>query len=356
MKISASYPLVALLAALAYATMLPFNFRQVNRAELAPDGGIVFKGYSTAYTTSPPSKLAQCDSMTIVLKLETAMRGRQGCILDFAASERSVNLRIEQWHSSLLFSMNNGPGPQRTYLELPGAMKPGVPITAVMFFDGHTMSGWRSGGTPQRSTFPPGAGRAWNPDAIVSLGSTVNGKFDWRGRLWSITVFDRVLTLEDLMGSSPGPGTPGALLSYVFTPGTSDTVRDQGRAPVADLIIPKKALGPRREMLESAIDYWRGPVYITDVFLNVIVFVPLGFLTYIVLRRRMMGFLIPFLLACTAMFLCSLSIEIAQHFLPTRNSSMMDVVSNSLGGVIGAILAGMAWPRRLLEAFKVVLF
>jgi VanZ family protein len=355
MKIPPVVPLVAMSIVLAYATLTPFNFLQPNLAEFAPGGGLVFRGYSTAYAVGPPAKLVGCDSMTIVLRLETAMGGGQGIVLDYASSDRTVNLRIEQWRNDLLFSVATTHSRRRTYLSLPDAMRPGKPFTAVMFYDGHALSGWRSLGTAQRTPLPAGSRLNWNPGASLSLGSSVNDKFDWNGTLYALTIFDRVLTVDDLMVSEPGPGSPAPLLSYEFTPGSGRAIPDRGKSPAADLTIPEHALGPRREMLASVSDYWHTGVDDSDVFLNILVFIPYGYVTALAVRNRVKGSFPSFLLAAALVIGISFSIEIAQHFLPTRNSSMMDVISNSIGAVTGIVLAGREWPRRLIASMGIEL-
>jgi hypothetical protein len=347
--------LAVMTAILAYATLTPFNFLQRNRAEIRPGGGIAFSGYSTAYPLNPPRKLARVDSLTIVLRLETAMRGGQGILLDYAASDRGVNLRIEQWRNDLLFSVGTSGPRQRCYLALPDAMKPGEAFTAVFFYDGRTLSGWQSRGKAQRATLPQGSRRNWDPEASLSLGSTVNGKFDWSGTLYSLAVYDRILTLDDLMSPGPDGGSSDALLRYEFTSGTQRVVRDMGRQPVDDLVIPDRALAPRRELLASPSDYWHAPVDDSDVILNILVFVPYGYILAIALRsvlRRPALSMVTAVLLVTAF---SLSIETLQHFLPTRNSSLMDVISNSIGGVIGVLLIDREWPGRVLASMGIQL-
>jgi hypothetical protein len=71
-----------------------------------------------------------------------------------------------------------------------------------------------------------------------------------------------------------------------------------------------------------------------DAIANVLLFLPVGFL---LIRRfgRRAGFLGPAVL--------TVAIELAQHFLPGRNPSLGDLLSNTLGGVLGA-LAGSYGP------------
>lgn len=74
---------------------------------------------------------------------------------------------------------------------------------------------------------------------------------------------------------------------------------------------------------------------------NVLVFVPLGILAFIILRNRIIAALLvgPLL---------SLTIEICQAlFLPDRVASAVDVATNSLGATIGVLLAwSVSWLVR----------
>lgn len=67
---------------------------------------------------------------------------------------------------------------------------------------------------------------------------------------------------------------------------------------------------------------------------NVAVFVPIGFLLALIVPRRL------WLLAAAGGTILSACIETAQWlFLPGRQPSLRDVVTNSLGALIGALLA-----------------
>jgi hypothetical protein len=86
----------------------------------------------------------------------------------------------------------------------------------------------------------------------------------------------------------------------------------------------------------------------TEVLANVALFVPLGFLLAIVLHSAA--------LASGACALLSAGIEYAQlTLLPTRVPTIDDVVHNTLGGLVGALVAGaclalVASPRRRTPA------
>ncbi|WP_153112072.1 VanZ family protein [Propionivibrio limicola] len=80
--------------------------------------------------------------------------------------------------------------------------------------------------------------------------------------------------------------------------------------------------------------YWT----VFDLAVNVFVYVPLGFLLSLSARRwlgRWLGALAGLLLAGSLSF----SVEVLQSWLPSRVPSNLDLVCNSLGGILGAVLA-----------------
>lgn len=91
------------------------------------------------------------------------------------------------------------------------------------------------------------------------------------------------------------------------------------------------------------------PRYYTafDIVANGLAYVPLGFLWAAVFTPRLAPAIVFMLAALTGGAL-SCSVEVAQNFLPSRVPSNLDLVSNTGGGLLGA-LAGLRWGRHLLD-------
>lgn len=90
------------------------------------------------------------------------------------------------------------------------------------------------------------------------------------------------------------------------------------------------------------------PPYITleDVLVNIGAYLPLGFLiAHALMHKAGNGgaVLLAALFAC----LTSVAMEAAQMFMPARIPSNVDVLTNSLGGLIGALAAPLFAPPRL---------
>jgi len=83
----------------------------------------------------------------------------------------------------------------------------------------------------------------------------------------------------------------------------------------------------------AALDYADKGVAILEIFFNVLFFVPLGI--YITILRRHWSFFQKVL----PIFLLSLTFETLQYIFAWGRSDIVDVIANTLGGIIGIGLA-----------------
>jgi VanZ family protein len=86
-----------------------------------------------------------------------------------------------------------------------------------------------------------------------------------------------------------------------------------------------------------------------DFFLNVLLFVPLGFGICAKLRQRGASLWTSLLLALTAGAAASYLVELLQFYIPGRDSGWEDVFSNSTGSVVGVILFQLCGGQLLKE-------
>src|SRR5262245_47268906 len=90
------------------------------------------------------------------------------------------------------------------------------------------------------------------------------------------------------------------------------------------------------------------PVPAFDVAVNVLGYIPLGFLAVLASYPRLRGVAgFAFALACAIVL--SFVLESLQLYLPTRTSSNLDLLANAGGGALGA-LAALAATRPLMDA------
>ncbi|MGH8751791.1 MAG: VanZ family protein [Burkholderiales bacterium] len=85
-----------------------------------------------------------------------------------------------------------------------------------------------------------------------------------------------------------------------------------------------------------------------DVVINFFAYIPLSFLLVLALQSRLrLGRAL--LVSALAGFALSLTMEAVQMYLPMRTSSTLDVLTNALGSLTGAIIAARARVRKLVR-------
>lgn len=103
--------------------------------------------------------------------------------------------------------------------------------------------------------------------------------------------------------------------------------------------------------------YWEDrcgwPGFFKDKLFNIAIFLPVGALLGLILHRGS-GQVRVLVWVTAVAFLCSLSIETLQYFVPKRHSTASDVLMNTTGGFLGAWLAvrALPWIRTLQAAAR----
>ena len=112
-------------------------------------------------------------------------------------------------------------------------------------------------------------------------------------------------------------------------------------------LLPFNFSAPSELVVQRLQRLWAAPLKggsWADVYGNVLLFVPWGLLLAMALARRGAGFIVAIAVAmCTGAFLSG-SVELAQLFAPRRACSFIDLVTNSFGATVGALI-GWPWGR-----------
>jgi hypothetical protein len=144
-----------------------------------------------------------------------------------------------------------------------------------------------------------------------------------------------------------------ALAHYSFTERIGTEVRnDVTSGP--NFKIPARFSVPHKPFLLSPRKEFRADRgYIKDAVMNVAGFVPLGAIVFLSLASTK-GCSKPTLVAAAACGALSLLIEVLQYYIPQRSSGMTDIITNTSGAALGAMLAQARPIRPILAYFKLV--
>jgi VanZ family protein len=177
----------------------------------------------------------------------------------------------------------------------------------------------------------------------------------WQGQLRGLAIYNRELTPAEVMQHYVAWTThstkeiesenPTAL--YLFTEGAGNVVQNQMDSGNY-LQFPQRYFVLHQQILETPWNEFDPSWgYYKNVLINIGGFVPLGFFfcAYFSLVWRPAR---PVLATIVFGGILSLAIEVLQSFLPTRDSGVTDIITNTLGTAIGAALYGSEWIQSLL--------
>ncbi|MBP7736590.1 MAG: VanZ family protein [Spirochaetes bacterium] len=107
-----------------------------------------------------------------------------------------------------------------------------------------------------------------------------------------------------------------------------------------NLIIPGHLHAIKKMVLSKPwVNYWREIKYYSDITINIMGFIPLGF--FLPALFRVCGVKRKSFVYITAIFTgfsISLAIELIQVYMPFRSSSLTDLVCNTLGTILGVVV------------------
>lgn len=167
----------------------------------------------------------------------------------------------------------------------------------------------------------------------------------WAGTLLALAIYDRPLTADEVRehyalwsGNSVEElaKAEGIVALYPFNERAGDLVRNQAGS-MTDLVIPRRFNILHRRFLADPSKLQRSDI--SDAAINVLGFIPFGLLVSLYFSQAMRLPRLQAIVSATVIGgMTSLLIEFLQAYLPTRDSSYLDLINNVLGTVLGAIV------------------
>jgi hypothetical protein len=256
-----------------------------------------------------------------------------------------AQIQIAQWRQTLVVMAGNDyarwlPGQRLTYELAPHAQALVVSVVhdadgVGLYVDGEPIS------RDSRASWP--AIGAPEPARLI-LGGTVTGQHAWRGSVRWTSLIDRALSAEEVKlalaerQQHPADGrADGALLDFDLRAGPGRRVPSGGSLDV-DLRIPATFQPPVLRALSWPDVLWPpSRAMAIDITVNLLGFMPFGFFAAWLCHALGYRVRVALMLTLAGALLLSLTIELAQVWLPTRDSSLLDLVMNGLGAAAGAV-------------------
>ncbi len=316
--------------------------------------GIRFSKYGIAYTDPfidwAETNLPQSNGFSIEIALMPASDHdeRFNFILALYNEKNSTQLVMGQWRSWIILMNGDDYAHKRRTKRITIDTAP-LPPTAQLITVTTGPKGTKIyvGGQLIRSKknftlkIPTGA------KSRLLLGNSVYNRHSWRGAVHGLAFYRYPLTAQDATRHFNGwsktrkfsfakPDKPSLL--YFFDESGGAKVRDHSGGD-HHLKIPSGVPILKKEILALTwYEFEFNRSHVTDVIVNLLGFLPLGFILSATLIKSGGAFgKQAVLITLGVCFITSLTIEIIQAWMPSRSSDLLDLGANTLGALIGAI-------------------
>ncbi len=358
-KISLGIICISIIMIIFLVGLWPLNFHPKNQVEWLPDkNGIRFYGngivYSSGSLKDQEQKLFQSAAISIevCIQPENVPHNHFAYIFTLYDGEETEYFTIGQWNNALEIFENRIIDTMNIeslrVIGLGDALPDSEVKLITLSSDPEGTAIYKNG---KLAKFFPGyslISKHQFKNGQLILGNSSNGSNAWIGNIFGLAIYNRLLGEEEVLqhyqawlknGSPESLENKGLVLFYRFDEHQGALVNNHSR-PYYDLLIPTTFHVPHKTVLSLPCrDFRLSPSYFTDVFINIAGFIPFGFFFFAFLNSikqdsRLKNYLLTVLFGGGI----SLGIELIQVYLPTRSSSLTDLICNMQGTFIGIIL------------------
>jgi hypothetical protein len=331
------------------AGLWPFHAPRNAVSWVGEGNGLLFGKHGSIVSASPfkthPTQGGNSCSLEIWLKPSRIDSGAGGMVLAFYLPEsRIAPFSLRQWRGGLVLEhKSTGSSVANTEIYIGDVFSGLKPVLVTI-----TSS---EAGT---ATFADGTLLKRVPNFAISnrdltgqfvIGNAPTTAYSWSGQLKGVAIYDRELSAAEVSqgfvdrtngGQADSAKGRDVVARYRFDENKGNVVGNQIDS-ATNLLIPERFFVLHQEFLERPWDEFRpGWRYWKNVLVNVVGFIPLGFFfcAYLYQLRKAEH---PAALTISLGFAVSLTIEVLQAFLPTRDSGMTDLITNTFGTAVGVI-------------------
>ena len=298
------------------------------------------KGFSLEVLISPANNQQGGPARIVSYSLNSNFRnftlGQQGMDLIMRLRTKNTNL--------------NGTEPM---LVVEDVFTHAKPLHIVVSYNFEEQSVFVNGSIRTTSIIPGGDFKNWNPGYPLILGNEATGDRPWLGTIYYVAIYNYPVDARGVRSSydevrswifgnvEMAAPREGLVVRYLLNENKGIKVTDSG-ALVASLTlnIPDKIQTEGKPFLGFSLHgltAWDSGSF-NEIILNVLLFIPLGFLLHAIIASRMDGSWRPLFFVLVVGGAITLSAETLQYFNESRHSSLVDVIANVIGVLLGVQL------------------
>jgi VanZ family protein len=326
---------------------------------LATSHGIEFpqegQVLSASSTESLCNRLLTGKGLTLEVWAATDNQNQAGParIVSYSLNPAERNFTLGQSKKKLIMRLRttatdlNGTNP---HVEVDNVFGISEPQHIVVAYDFSEQRIFVNGEIRLRQSVPAGRFSNWDPSYYLVLGNEATGDRPWIGKIFYLAIYDRALSRQEihksylagrsrdrLLSKKASGASNGLVMRYLFDEKKGHIVSDDSDpdGPL-DLFIPNKIQNHEKiSLFKEFKGSLKGGKLLGDLVLNILIFMPLGFLSHAVLRNRYGSSFKTCAFVVVAGTLFSFSIESLQHISMTRHTSVIDIITNMSGTAVG---------------------
>jgi hypothetical protein len=355
---------ITAVVAVLIATLWPFNpFPRNGVAWLQPTNGVNFEEAGLVISSGPlkPAETQPAESYSLELMIRPATTKIKATILAFYTPTRPRQLLVRQYEDSLEVTHDGAAESDTTKtinFQVDHFFRPGRLVLVTISSGSNGTSIYLDG--QSADSFPRFKISRSELSGQIVLGTSAVNYAPWAGELRGLAIYSKELTPGDAIrhykewtDPTGPPDLQGAMARYTFAEASGREVRNEV-AGGPQLEIPATFSVPHKDFLRPASKEFRASWrYAKDALENIAGFVPLGFIVcaYLAATRRSWQAILITAMACGIL---SFVIEVLQYYIPRRGSGTTDIITNTLGAALGAMLSQASAGRHVVERVKLI--
>jgi hypothetical protein len=328
-------------------TLSPFNFTFNNSVTTPAEGGLHFQSPSIAYIHLTPATFGEIRKFTIVTeaKPDGSEKKYNGILFGYCYDHFNYNFYAMQAGKDFTFFITHRSGLQRIFVR--DIFEWNQSVRIAITYDGEKIRVIKNGQVQEEVTAKNLDFSSWNISYPLVLANSGMGWFPWSGTIYSLDIFDYAIMISNSPQNTVSKDQTPPLLSLSFHHIQTRMNSIKADAASDSLVIPALLLPPVKGLF-SHMHYlletkrWN----LRDFILNFLWFMPFGLLLKPLLDKITGRNSLNFWLTFTAGFALTITIESLQVLLPIRNTSITDVLFNTLGTLAGSFLSAIPWIRK----------
>ncbi len=357
---------VLVLCGILTAGLWPFSPPKNQVSWVKEEHGLLFGDYATVFSPGSLTLHGSRPDCTLEIWLQPGLTFDSNTILDVYTPEVPFKFRVRQSGDDLVLLRNYRDDSDRSRagkLYVDHVFRKSDAVLITISANAQSTSVYIDGNLAK--SVPQYGLTRHDLEGQLILGAAPVVDDRWSGTMLGLALYNRDLGPQEVLqhyaerGHKEKPGIAsdsGIAALYIFSEGNGNIVHNQtGSNP--DLTIPKRfAVSGQAFLTAPWKEFSPGWSYYKYVIINIAGFIPLGFLFYTYLSSRTRNSRDAFSRTVLLGFLTSLTIEVLQAYIPTRQSGMTDVLTNTLGTYLGVVLFQCGIVQHLVARLMGALF